>query len=433
MGIDGLYKFINKNIPHVYKTISIYEIKGQSCIIDGMQHIYSQLIYMRSKNKEVQTESGNNISHIHGLINSLIYYLKNGVIPIFIFDGKAPDIKKKKIEERRKNLKENLKKLKTLEEEENKLMELIKDKISNSEITNLNIENIPEFEDEVLILEPTIESELITEKSDINEQNQNNFNNIDFNSLEEEIKKICIIKNEKKKLYKKSIILKDYYIKDWIMILDFLGLPVVKAKEEADPLCAHILKNNKNITGIISDDSDMIIFGAPVLMRKSQNKQFNIIEQYILLNAFEKLLEKIFGHKIIFNFDNLVDFALLLGTDYGTFKFNKNLSDPMDILKYYIESDKDINKIISSDQMVNFINIKKYYTEFTLDNNLSFLLEKPSWTKPKLLELKQKLLELDVDEDYIDKNCQIINNYWTKYNKKNNKNNFFLNFIRKKN
>ena len=53
MGIDGLYKFINKNIPDVYYTININDIRGQSCIIDGMQHIYSQLIYMRSKRKEI--------------------------------------------------------------------------------------------------------------------------------------------------------------------------------------------------------------------------------------------------------------------------------------------------------------------------------------------------------------------------------------------
>ena len=32
MGIDGLYKFINKNIPDVYYTIDINDIRGKSCI-----------------------------------------------------------------------------------------------------------------------------------------------------------------------------------------------------------------------------------------------------------------------------------------------------------------------------------------------------------------------------------------------------------------
>lgn len=102
MGVDGLYKFINKNFPDIYNTVGINEIKGKSCIIDGMQHIYSQLIYMRSREKEIITSNGKNISHIHGLINSLTYYLKNDIIPIFVFDGKTPDMKKKKLKREKK-------------------------------------------------------------------------------------------------------------------------------------------------------------------------------------------------------------------------------------------------------------------------------------------------------------------------------------------
>ena len=125
MGVDGLYKFINKNFPDIYKSISINDIRGKTCIIDGMQHIYSQLIYMRSRNKEIITPCGINISHIHGLLNSLTYYLKNGIIPIFIFDGKSPEIKKKKVEERKQILKYNLKRLKELEDTKKTLKEIL--------------------------------------------------------------------------------------------------------------------------------------------------------------------------------------------------------------------------------------------------------------------------------------------------------------------
>ena len=95
MGVEGLYKFINNNLSDVYETINIIDLKKKSCIIDGIQHIYTQLIYMRTKNKEVISHNGLNISHIHGLLNSLIYYLKNMVVPFFIFDGRSPEIKKK--------------------------------------------------------------------------------------------------------------------------------------------------------------------------------------------------------------------------------------------------------------------------------------------------------------------------------------------------
>jgi 5'-3' exonuclease len=413
MGIDGLYKFINRNIPDVYSTIGINEIRGQSCIIDGMQHIYSQLIYMRSKGKEIINKNGQNISHIYGLLNSLTYYLKNGIIPIFIFDGKAPDIKRKKIDERRKNLKENLKKLKDLEKEKNLILELINVNTKESD----NLSDIEFLIDTECIGEQVLEADL---ELDINSDKNVFGTPPNIFDLDEEMKKINSIQDEYRKIYKKSIILKDYFITDWIMILEYLGLPVVKAKEEADPLCAHILKNNLHISGIISDDSDMLIFGSPVLMRKCMNQQFTIIELTKLINKIKLLLEKIFDKYIDFTMDNLIDFAILLGTDYGTFKLNDNLlTDSLEILKYYILNGMDVKKIISEEQIEHFLIIKKYYSEFNLEENLKYLLDKPFWNKPKLLELKLKLLEFDVDEDYIDKNNQIIDKYFNKFTKIN--------------
>ncbi len=432
MGIDGLYKFINKNIPDIYKNISIYDIKGQSCIIDGMQHIYSQLIYMRSRGKEIITPDGKNISHIHGLINSLTYYLKNGIIPIFIFDGKAPDIKRKKIEERRKNLKDNIKKLKELEEKKNILTELI-----NSKLNDYNLE---EDDDNNNVLNvDTILQIIKNEMPDDTETNDNKDNLIfgtppDNFNLEEEMQKINNIQEEYHKIYKKSIVLKDYYILDWIMILELLGLPVIKAKGEADPLCAYLLKNNTDIFGIISDDSDMLVFGAPVLMRKSINQQFTVIKLDLLLYKISCLLSQEFKKNIDFTMNNLVEFSILLGTDYGNFTINKKIGDSLNLLIYYFENNCDVTKIIPNEQLEYFFIIKKYYTEFEFDNSISYLLEKPIWNKPKVLQLKMKLLEFKVDEDYIDKNNEILDLYYSKYKKyKKNKNRFTYNSFKEKN
>jgi len=394
MGVDGMYKFINKNFPDIYQTISINNIKGKPCIIDGMQHIYSQLIYMRSRDKEIITKCGKNISHIHGLINSLTYYLKNGIIPIFIFDGKTPEIKKKKIEERKKNLKDNLSKLRDLEKKKNELNNYI-NLINTSDInyqTNENQDIESEKEDVMIYGTPPVE----------------------IINLDNEIYKINTIQEEYKKIYKKSIVMKDYFIKDWIEILELLGLPVIKAEGEADPVCAYLLKNNNNIFGIISDDSDMLVFGAPILMRKSINQQFTIIELNKLLNRIEYLVSFEFNEVIRFNLDNLVDFSILLGTDYGTFKLNENIQDSFELLKYYIKNNKDFKKIISEDQFEIFMIIKKYYTEQNFADITSKLLTNPKWEKPKLMELKKRLLELFVDEDYIDKNNEFLDNCYNK-------------------
>ncbi|AYV79990.1 MAG: FLAP-like endonuclease XPG [Gaeavirus sp.] len=405
MGIEGLYKFINKNCPHVYQNVSIHDIKNKSCIIDSLQLLFSQLIYMRSKNKEVISHNGKNISHIHGLINSLTYYLKHGITPIFIFDGKSPDIKKKKIEERRQILRQNLKKLKELELSKSDITDAIKsiqehDILAGTKDLSSLLSDVPP--DEIIIGTPP---ELFL--------------------IDEELKKMHNIQEEYAKIYKKSIVLKDYFIADWIEILEFLGIPVLKAKGEADPLCAHILKYNPDVYGVISDDSDMLIFGAPRLMRKSINQQFTIIELDNLIDSINSLLltdmyyviENITG--ALFTQDNLIDFAILLGTDYAIFDLQRTFADPYDLLKYYMIN--GICKLITPDDMEKYMTIKNYYTNFILEDiEQKFNIHaKPEWKKPKLMELKKRLLELFVDEDYIDKNNEIFDHYYTRQFKRN--------------
>ena len=395
MGVEGLYRFINKNCSEIYKNINIYDIKEKSCIIDGMQHIYTQLIYMRSKNKEVVSSNGKNISHIHGLINSLTYYLKNGIVPIFIFDGKSPEIKKKKIEERKHILKQNLKKLKELE--------TIKNDISD------NIKNFQLNSDILIDVQYNIDSIIVGTPPE-------------FFNINEEMQKMQDIQEEYKKIYKKSIVLKDYFVIDWIQILELLGLPVIKAKGEADPLCAYVLKNNPEVYGIISDDSDMLVFGAPRLMRKSINQQFTIIELDELVVSINNLLladnffiEKRNNNK---NFDlsNLIDFSLLLGTDYANFDLKVSFGDSYELLRYYMLN--GIESLIKEEDIEKFNSIKVYYKNLEFDETFKYILDKPVWNKPKLLELKKRLLELHVDEDYIDKNSELFDNYYNKYLKK---------------
>jgi 5'-3' exonuclease len=410
MGVDGLHKFINKYCSDSIKLVNISELKGKSFVIDGMQHVYSQLIYMRATNKEVITSDGKNISHIHGLLNSLQYYLKNGIIPIFVFDGKSPDIKKKKIEERKKTLRDNLQKLKELDEMKKSIEKIMKNDNTNidandnddTNIYNVEMDEMDEMSKLIFGTPPTggflqkYEDQFIKGKND-------------------NIEKIEEINEEYKKIYKKSILFKDYFIIDWIEIITYLGLPVVKADGEADPLCSYILKCNPNVYGIISDDSDMLVFGSSALMRKTKYQNFYVIRQQELIKSMNNVLSKMYGKNIDFTQDNLVEFSVLLGTDYGTINLKNKKNDSMEILKYYVENDKNYKLIIDSEQIDEFNIIKDYYTksELSFCDKYDEFLMKPIWNKPNLDGLKKRLLELNVEESFIDRTNKIFNDYYT--------------------
>ena len=400
MGVEGLYKFITNNFSDVYETINIGEIKKKSCIIDGIQHIYTQLIYMRTKNREVISDTGLNISHIHGLLNSLIYYLKNMIIPIFIFDGRSPEIKKKKIEERRYNLKINLRKLREIKK---MYKELNNDEYTSEDNSDTNIQ------EKLIFGTPP---ELTNLDEHMNEDN-NEYNTRKV-SFDDDI--------EYHKIYKKAIILKDYFIIDWMEILGLLGIPCIRAEGEADPLCSYILNKNKYIFGIISDDSDMLIFGASRIMRKTYNQKFKIIELYKLITTIESKLRLELDYNIIFNEEDLVNFSVLLGTDYGSFNLKKKYENSYELLKEYALN-KNITNYIENEELEKFNLIKEYYMKNSLDDNYkdnNLVMEKPIWKKPKLMELKKRLLELDVDEEYIDNINELFEEYYYKYSKKPN-------------
>lgn len=439
MGVEGLYKFINVNCPYVYKNVCIKNIKKKSCVIDGIQHIYSQLIYMRTKNKEVYTKDGKNISHIHGLINSLSYYLKNKIIPIFVFDGKSPEIKKKKIEERRNILKNNLKKLRELESAKNDaLSDYIKrrnsddksgcDGINSDEFTKYFFGTPPETMINDKKINISTEGAFGIEEGccDTEGAEDEGAEDEGVSGGEEFALKMDDINNEYHKIYKKSIILKDYYIKDWIEILELLGLPVIQAENEADPVCSYLLKKNKNIYGIISDDSDMLIFGAPRLMRKMVNQQFKVIELDLLIDTIKYDLLNLNNdshyNKIDFTLDDLINFCILLGTDYGNLNLKIKYDNSLELLKYYYTVNKDILQIINEEDLTKFNEIKEYYVNNNNNNeciskiNTNLLNSKPEWNKPKLMELKKRLLELNVDEDYIDETNLNFDECYSHYN-----------------
>lgn len=386
MGIEGFYKFIHKNIPDIYVNKNIYGLKGKIIIIDGMQHIYSQILYMRMHEKEI-INNGKNITHIHGLLNSLLYYLDHGIVPIFIFDGKSPELKKNKVNERKKQLKANINKLRELKE--------IKDLNILNEMKDIKDDN------DFIVGTPPVESLIDIDK----------------------------ITDEYNKLHKKTIILKDYFIQDWMDILDMLGLPYIKADGEADPLCAYIMKSNKHIFSILSDDSDMMIFGASSILKKTKNQFFSILYLDKILDGLTNLIQKLYNKNTKFELDNLIDFAILLGTDYGTFTINNLItSDSLELFKMYIDNNMNYKMLIKEEDYERFEEIKQYYksndkfnnypncdiSEYLTDKIQNLITNKPKWNTPNFELLKSRLLELDVESSYIN---YIINTYNSKFEK----------------
>lgn len=99
MGIKKLYKYVTENELIHYKKLSDYENK--KIAIDISILLYQLVISIRNSGDDLRNKKGEVTSHILGLFNKTIWLLSNKIIPVYIFDGKPPSIKKNTLKHRR--------------------------------------------------------------------------------------------------------------------------------------------------------------------------------------------------------------------------------------------------------------------------------------------------------------------------------------------
>lgn len=62
--------------------------------------IYQFLIAVRQNGENLTNESGETTSHLMGMFYRTIRMIENGIKPVYVFEGKAPQMKSKELEKR---------------------------------------------------------------------------------------------------------------------------------------------------------------------------------------------------------------------------------------------------------------------------------------------------------------------------------------------
>nr|URM62225.1 DNA endonuclease [Mimivirus sp.] len=101
MGIKGLPKLI-KEITNgsAMKSIQFGKFDGRVAV-DMSLLIHQTVIAMRSNGRDMTNQKGELTSHLYGILYKMLTFLQNGMTPICVFDGKAPEIKNKTVDIRR--------------------------------------------------------------------------------------------------------------------------------------------------------------------------------------------------------------------------------------------------------------------------------------------------------------------------------------------
>jgi len=86
------------------RAIELIELSGKKVAVDAFNIIFQFLSIIRDRmtGEPLKDHSGNITSHLSGLLYRTANLLEVGISPVFVFDGKYPEFKKKTIEEREK-------------------------------------------------------------------------------------------------------------------------------------------------------------------------------------------------------------------------------------------------------------------------------------------------------------------------------------------
>jgi len=292
-----------KDLANPRKT-SFENLSGNSIAIDGYNIIYQFLTTIRGPTGEpLMNSKGKITSHITGLFYRNINLLNNNIRPIYVLDGKPPQLK----------------------------------------------------------------STLIKKRKEIREKNQEKYQK----AMEEG-------DQEQARRYAHSMIkINEGIINDVKKILDLMGIQCIQAPAEGEATVAYM--NELDLVNYaVSQDYDSLLFGAKRLCRNltvsgkrripRTNRYMNVEPEIIELKEFLRINE--------INREQLVDIAILIGTDYNPNGFTR--IGPKTAIKN-IKKYKRIEEIPKIERELELIDVDQVRNMFL----------NPDVSKPEIIENKE--------------------------------------------
>ena len=103
MGIKDLSSVIQSYAPTSITKLHFNDLTGKKIALDASLLIYAYVIAIRNTSDDLRNLNGEITSHIHAVVSKTQLYLDNGITPIFVFDGKPPNLKNNVLDKRKEN------------------------------------------------------------------------------------------------------------------------------------------------------------------------------------------------------------------------------------------------------------------------------------------------------------------------------------------
>ena len=114
MGIKGITKLIQDHAPNSIRIKQLKDYNNKKIAFDASLMLYQFLIAVKSGSQDVFYDNKANLTnHISGIFYRILKLLEYGITPVFVFDGKPPDMKFEELQRRKDRCKAAADKLET--------------------------------------------------------------------------------------------------------------------------------------------------------------------------------------------------------------------------------------------------------------------------------------------------------------------------------
>lgn len=95
MGIKSLFPFLSDSAPLAIKETKVEAMTGREIAIDASMCLYQFLVAVRQGEAQanLSNAAGDVTSHIQGFLARTVRLLELGIKPVYVFDGKPPELK----------------------------------------------------------------------------------------------------------------------------------------------------------------------------------------------------------------------------------------------------------------------------------------------------------------------------------------------------
>ncbi len=275
MGIQNLSKILKSKAPNAMVKRSLSSYMGYRVAIDTSIFLYKYMFVY-----------GNVID---GLTRLIVILLQNGILPVFVLDGKPPKEKNELLKERKEKREELIDIVHILKyayeakeedpEFEKYTKDEVKEKLQNYGTKNFTKrgyrEHLLSEDDWNMIYETSAGSQETFEKY-----------------IKEMERKIIRITKE--------------HIDDTKHLMELFGIPCIIAQSEAESLCSVLCKKGI-VDAVISEDMDVLATGGCILLKNfTMEKGGSVVE--VSLDGVLKELEM--------EFNSFLDMCIMCGCDY---------------------------------------------------------------------------------------------------------------------